>query len=413
MKYLILLGDGMADFPIPALNGKTPLQHAATPAMDEAVRRGFTGLLYPIPDTFPPGSDIGNLALFGYNPADCYTGRAPLEAAARGIALASGDVAFRCNLVTLADGAMASFTADHIPTQTAKPLIAYLSPALADAGCQLHSGVSYRHLAIINDSACSSQDLVDTRCTPPHDISDQPYEPHLPDGPAAGYLRSLMKQSQPLLAACPANAERTAQGHLPVTSIWLWGQGTAPAMPSYLDRFRLRGAVVSAVDLVHGIGASAGLEIIRVPGATGYLDTNYAGKVDAALHALETLDFAYLHVEAPDEAAHEGSPELKVRAIEDFDANVVAPCLRHLENHPSLRILIAPDHITSLASRTHERGPVPFAVCGSGIEPGSATRYSEADAEQTGIAVHEGHLLTQRWLTCGELTPEALISPAS
>lgn len=398
MKYLVLLGDGMADFPLEELGGRTPLEAAHTPAMDSVARDGVTGLFCPIPDSLPPGSDIGNLSVFGYDPRETFSGRAPIEAARQGIRLAENQVAFRCNLVTLDNGRMQSFTSGHISTPEAVRLIAALNEAFADQPVEFHSGVSYRHLAIVTADGLDVRDLVAVQCTPPHDISDQEYEPHLPRGGAQDFVRTLMQRSRPVLAHHPVNDLRTAEGKPPATSIWLWGQGQAPRMQSYADRFGLTGAVISAVDLVKGIGICAGLEAIDVPGATGYLDTNYQGKVDAALDALERVDFVYLHVEAPDETAHEGRTDLKIRAIEDFDSRVVAPCLERARQRGDVRVLVAPDHITAISTRTHAGGPVPFALSGPDIAASGAPGYSEREAAATGIVVSEGHTLVLRML---------------
>lgn len=393
MRYLVLLGDGMADWPLDELGGRTPLEAASTPAMDAVAQRGVTGLFNPIPEGMPPGSDVGNLSVFGYDPRSTFTGRAPLEAANQGIALGPGEVAFRCNLVTLADGCMQSFTSDHISSEEAAELIGALNEAYMDAPVTFYPGVSYRHLALIRPNATAPEDLVAAACTPPHDITGREYAPYLPNGAAGGLLKDLMARSRDVLAAHPVNARRRAAGKLPATSIWLWGQGLAPRMPKYRDRFGLTGAVISAVDLVRGIGVCAGLEVLRVEGATGYLDTNYEGKVAAALTALARVDFIYLHVEAPDETAHEGKTDLKIRAIEDFDARVVAPCLEWASREGDCRVLVAPDHITAIATKTHAAGPVPFAVCGAGVESIGAPGYSERSAAGTGVHVAAGHTL--------------------
>ena len=410
MKFLCLIGDGMADFPLPERGGRTPLQLASTPAMDTLASEGLCGLYWPIPDDLPPGSDIGNLSLFGYNPHETFTGRAPLEAANQGIALGPGDVAFRCNLVTLQDGVMKSFTSDHISSEEAAALIRALDSACPRA-CAFHPGVSYRHLAVIPGSEVKPDDLVETACTPPHDISDQAYEPHLPTGPAGAYLRDLMEWSRPILAAHPVNAARIAAGQLPATSIWLWGQGRAPRMATYRDRFGITGAVISAVDLVKGIGVCAGLDVIKVPGATGYIDTNYEGKVEAALHALDAVDFVYVHVEAPDECAHEGIIDKKIQAIEDFDRRVVAPCLEAARSHADWRVLVAPDHVTALGSRTHAGGPVPFVLWGCGVASNGLSQYDEASAAAGGLVVNPGHLLVPGMLGPGRLDAHTFKKP--
>lgn len=402
MKYLVLIGDGMADFPLDELGGKTPLEAAATPAMDEMARSGECGLFCPIPEGLPAGSDIGNLSLFGYDPRKTFSGRAPIEAARQGIRLSKDQVAFRCNLVTLEDGEMRSFTSGHISTPEADELIAALNDAIAgDGSVRFHTGVSYRHLAIVTAGPVSTEQLVALKCTPPHDISGQRFAEYLPRGEGQDFVRRLMERSRPVLADHPINAARQAEGKPPATSIWLWGQGQAPRMESYRDRFGLTGAVISAVDLVKGIGVCAGLEIIDVPGATGYLDTNYAGKVEAAIDALDRVDFVYLHVEAPDETGHEGRADLKVQAIEDFDRQVVAPCRAHAQARGDVRILVAPDHVTAISTRTHAGGPVPFALCGPGIDPNGATAYSESEGARTGLRVDEGYKLVPRMLEAG------------
>ena len=389
MKFLCVIGDGMADFPLEERGGRTPLDLASTPALDTLASEGLCGLFWPIPEDLPPGSDIGNLSLFGYYPHGAFTGRAPLEAANQGIPLGPKDVAFRCNLVTLEDGVMKSFTADHISSEEAAELISALDAACPH-DCAFHPGVSYRHLAVIPEGEVKSAALVESVCTPPHDISDQPYSAHLPTGPAGAHLRALMKWSRPILEGHPVNESRREAGRLPATSIWLWGQGQAPHMETYRERFGISGAVISAVDLVKGIGVCAGLEVINVPGATGYIDTNYEGKVAAALDAIERADFVYLHVEAPDECAHEGIIDKKVSAIEDFDRRVVAPCLEAARAHTDWRILAAPDHITALSTRTHAGGPVPFAVWGSGVVSNGASRYDEVSAQRAGFVINPG-----------------------
>lgn len=408
MKHLVLIGDGMADFPVPELGGRTPIEAANTPAMDEIARRGVCGLFSPIPDDLPPGSDIGNLSLFGYDPHLTFTGRAPLEAARKGIRLADNEVAFRCNLVTLADGVMHSFTAGHISTPEAAELIASLNDSIREFPVTLYSGVSYRHLSIIRAEDLSIDELVDAQCTPPHNISDQPYAGYLPSGPAGELIRALMERSSGVLAKHPVNRARIARGEPAATSVWLWGQGRSPSMQTFTDRFGMTGAVVSAVDLVNGIGVCAGLEVIEVPGVTGYLDTNYAGKVDGALGALDRHDFAYLHVEAPDETSHEGRLDLKLQAIEDFDRRVVAPCLEHALRRGDTRILVAPDHVTALSTKTHAGGPVPFALCGPGVEPSGAAVYSEREAEKAGHLFPDGHRLVPYMLQAERITAAAL-----
>ena len=407
MKFLILVGDGMADWPLPDHDNKTTIELARTHAMDRVVTLGATGTFTPIPEGLPAGSDIGNLSLYGYDPHAAFTGRAPLEAANQGIDLGPSDIAFRCNLVTLEDGRMRDFTADHITTEEATEIIATLNDALApEFGLKFHPGVSYRHLSIVPaPDAATLNALKSLKCEPPHNISDQEVVPYLPTGEGADKVRAMMERAQELLPDHPINAKRVADGKLPATSIWLWGQGTAPNIESYADKFGLTGAVVSAVDLVQGIGRCAGLEVLHVPGATGWIDTDYAAKVAAALDALERHDMVYLHVEAPDEASHQGSVELKVQAIEDFDAKVVAPCLDYVEKNRDSRLFVSPDHFTTIETRTHAGGPVPFAVCGAGITQDTATGYSEKIAESIGIKCDPGHKLIAAFLNKTENVP--------
>ncbi len=399
MKWLVLLGDGMADFPQEAFSGRTPLAVAHTPAMDSLAESGISGLFCPIPDGFAAGSDIGNLSLFGYDPAKTFTGRAPLEAANQGIQLGERELAFRCNLVTLRDDTMEDFTAGHISTEEASELIMSLNESLAGEGVAFHTGVSYRHLTIVGETAGPSKELADLSCTPPHDIIGQCYAPHLPKGASSEAITGLMERSRDLLHDHPVNEARRERGELPANSIWLWGQGGAPTMETYQERFNLRGAVISAVDLVNGIGRCAGFEVIHVPGATGYVDTDYEGKTSAAQEALGRVDFVYLHVEAPDEASHEGDAALKIRAIEDFDSRVVSPCLEHARAMGDCRVLVAPDHVTSLSTRTHAGGPVPFALCGPGVGQNGRSAFSEEEGAKSGVLYPNGHELVVDMIT--------------
>jgi len=399
VKYIILLGDGMADWPLPQYDGRTPLQVAQTPAMDRAVQLGVLGQFRPIPEGLAAGSDIGNLSCFGYNPRLCFCGRAPIEAANMGVSLAEDEVAFRCNLVTLQDGVMKDFTSGHISSEEGAEIIVTLNETLAkEFPVTFYPGVSYRHLAVVQATDASTDDLAAVDCTPPHNITTQAWEPHLPKGGAESLIRALMARSQEVLRVHGVNQKRIAADKLPATSIWLWGQGKAPSMPTYAEQYGLSGAVVSAVDLVKGIGVLAGLEVLNVPGATGWLDTNYEGKIHAALDALNRHDFVYVHVEAPDETAHQGRADLKIQAIEDFDKRIVAPAMAYLEQHPDTRILIAPDHITAIETMTHAGGEMPFALCGAGVPRNGFARYTEQDAAQSGILITEGCELVRRML---------------
>ncbi len=411
MKYIVLLGDGMADWPLKEYENRTPLEVASTPAMDQVVQRGILGQFYPIPEGMAAGSDIGNLSVFGYAPGASFRGRAPIEAAKQGISLAEDEVAFRCNLVSLQDGVMSDFTAGHITTEEAAEIIPVLNETLGkEFPAVFHTGVSYRHLTVVRASERASlEEMTELVCTPPHDISDKPWQPHLPGGLGAGMIGEMILRSQEVLADLPVNQRRVAEGKAPANSIWFWGQGKAPEMESYKDKFGLTGAVVSAVDLVKGIGVCAGLEVLEEPGWTGWIDTDYAGKIGAALAALGRHDFVYVHVEAPDETGHQGRADLKIQAIEDFDRQVVAPALAYLEEHPDTRILVAPDHVTAIATKTHAGGPVPFAVCGQGVVSNGQEVYSEVAAEASGIVIEQGHRLMQQMIEADTLCFESVV----
>ena len=387
MKLVVILGDGMADLPVETLGGRTPLQAAHIPNMNRVAKDGRNGLARTVPEGMPPGSDVANLSIAGYEPSRYYTGRAPLEAAAMGIALSADDIAFRCNFVTVENGIMLDYSAGHITSEEGHELIRALRPLVP--GGRLYAGVGYRNLLILKAGA-------DAVCTPPHDISDQPIEDYLPRGKDAERLIGLMEAARPILASHPLNLRRIAEGERPANMIWLWGQGPAPAMPAFLKRHGLCGAMISAVDLLKGIGAYAGMEVISVPGATGDINTNYEGKVRAALEALGRLDFVYLHIEAPDEAGHEGNVEQKIRAIELFDSKVVGPMIEGLRSRGELfRVLLMPDHATPLSIRTHTRDPVPFTIMGSGIEPDSVEMFDEASAKRGGFGVVEATKLVE------------------
>jgi len=381
MKLVVLLGDGMADLPLAALQGKTPLQAAKKPNMDRLALQGKSGLAQTVPEGFPPGSDVANLSVMGYSPAKHYSGRAPLEAAAMNVSLGEGDIAFRCNFVTIEGGTMLDYSAGHITTEESRELIEALQPLMPER--RLYAGVSYRNLLVLKAGAKAL-------CTPPHDISDQSVGEYLPHGPDSALLVRLMEAARPVLARHPVNQRRIAAGKRPANAIWLWGQGPAPVMPSFAEKYGLTGAMISAVDLLKGIGRYAGLEVIDVPGATGTIDTNYEGKVQATLVALQRCDFVYLHIEAPDEAGHEGETLLKVRAIELFDERVVGPVVEGLKKSgQDWRVLLLPDHATPISIKTHSRDPVPFTIAGKGIVPDDVERFDEDAAKRGGYGLVE------------------------
>lgn len=396
MKYIVLLGDGMSDEPIEELGGKTPLQAANTPNMDRLAQQGTTGLAATVPAAFHPGSDVANLSVFGYDPASCYTGRSPLEAASMGVELGPDDVAFRLNLVTLglagADMYMQDFSAGHITTDEARELIECLEKELGDEEFQFYPGVSYRHLMVWRGGR------TDFNILPPHDLTGKSVVNHMPRSKEAMPLMQITNAAQLLFRRHPVNIKREKEGKLSANSIWLWGQGKRPQMSTLQDRFDLTGAVISAVDLIKGIGIYAGLDIINVPGATGYLDTNYLGKAEAALEALKTRDYVYLHVEAPDEAAHSGSLPDKIEAIERFDRDVVGTVMKGIAALGDYRVLLLPDHPTPVARMTHTKDPVPFVLASSGKEfaaKKTAEEYSESAARASGLVVDPGHQLME------------------
>jgi 2,3-bisphosphoglycerate-independent phosphoglycerate mutase len=389
MKYIVLLGDGMSDKKLDELGGKTPLQAARTPNMDFMAKRGRMGLARTVPPGMPPGSDVANLSVFGYDPRVCYTGRSPLEAASIGVELGPRDVAFRLNLVNLQPQGgklyMKDYSAGHITDAEGRELVQALQEELGDSEFQFYPGVGYRHLVVWRNG----EDRMTV--TPPHDITGQEVADYLPKGEGADRLIYLMNASQMVLYNHPQYRKRVADDNLPANSIWLWGHGKSPRMETYHERFGLTGAVISAVDLIRGIGVYAGLEIIKVPGATGYIDTNYLGKAEAALAALERVDYVYLHVEAPDEASHSGNLRDKMTAIERFDELVVGTVLVGIRKFDSYRILCTPDHPTPVKLMTHTAEPVPFIIY-SGEEAinSSVAGYDEDSAQATGLFIDEG-----------------------
>jgi len=372
-KYAILVGDGMADFPVSELGNITPLAYAKTPNMDTVAINGHTGLVCTVPAGMHPGSDVANLSLLGYDPQRYYSGRAPIEAASMGISLSEKDTAFRCNLVTIENHRMIDYSAGHIDTEIANQIINQLQKELGTDRIRFYPGVSYRHLVVISDFP---QDL---KSTPPHDITDCEITPHLPSGDGADIITSLMEKAHSIISNFKNN-QRSSKTR--ATDIWLWGQGNFLKLPTLQELFSLNGSVISAVDLVKGLGVLAGLEVPSIEGATGYLGTNYAGKTEAAFKALETQDLVYLHVEAPDETSHEGALQKKIQAIEEFDSYVVGEMLKYQKEHPELRILVTPDHATPVSLKTHSSEPVPYVCSGPGINKDSSTSYSEKAAEK-------------------------------
>jgi len=395
MKYVVIIGDGMADRPIKELDGKTPLQKAFTPNMDRLVQEGIVGKVRTIPRGFYPGSDVANLSILGYNPLEFYTGRAPLEAVSIGIRLKEDDVPFRCNLVTLKHdkykkkAIMEDYSSGHITTGEARELIYEINNELGTKDICFYPGVSYRHLMVWSGGPA------DIECTPPHDIIGKDITDYLPIGNGEDVIRKIMFKSTEILESHPINRERLRNSKKPANSIWLWGQGKKPTFPTFRQKYSIDGALVSAVDLTKGIGIYAGFEILKVSGITGYLDTNYLGKAEESLKALEKVDFVYIHVEAPDEAGHSGNYKDKIKAIEDLDALVVGTIMKGLEKFKEYRVLLMPDHSTPIEIRTHTDEPVPFVIFDSRhkIKNNGAT-FDETLLEQEDIInFEEGYKL--------------------
>jgi 2,3-bisphosphoglycerate-independent phosphoglycerate mutase len=402
MKYVIVIPDGCADEPVEALGGRTPLQAAKLPNMDRIAQAGVVGLANNVPPSLTPASDVATLSLFGYDPLQVYTGRAPLETAAMGIHLGPHDWAIRCNLVHAPDGHMRDFTAGHITSAEGQELIHALQKALggreiAGGHIEFHAGVSYRNILVWRGQSAASP-FVGMKSQPPHDIPDRAVADYLPQGAGGEALVALMEASKPILAAHSVNHARIAHGQKPATQIWLWGQGHAPRMRSFRETYGRNGAIVSAVDLVRGVGVLLGWHRIDVPGATGYLDTNYANKGQYAIEALGAFDLVCVHIEAPDEASHEGKADEKVRALEQIDEHIVGPLLNALPRYGDYRILIEPDHRTTLRTRAHAYGAVAFAAAGTGIAPDAATTYDEPTAAASSLTFDPGWQLIDWFL---------------
>jgi 2,3-bisphosphoglycerate-independent phosphoglycerate mutase len=393
MKYVIVLGDGMADYPVKQLGDRTPLMCAKKPNMDLIAGHACRyGLCQTTVGRLPAGSDVANLSVMGYDPNKYYTGRGPLEALSMGVKLNPADVAFRCNLITIKDGLIADYSAGHITSEEAARLIEYLEEKMGGNGIRFYPGVSYRHLLVLNGSCA------ETVCDAPHDHVGQPVDSHLPKYDNCGCLINIIDRARVLLEAHPINKERIAAGKNPANSIWPWGQGRAPSMPRFKEKYGLDGAVISAVDLIKGLGAASGLEVINVPGATGYLDTDYGAKARYALKALETKDFIFIHVEAPDEAGHEGLLEEKIRAIENLDEKVIGPMLEGMRKFGDFRLMVLPDHPTPLSTKTHARDPVPYAIYDSRQQADNKKTFDERSLAD-GLFIEPGYRLMDLFIT--------------
>jgi 2,3-bisphosphoglycerate-independent phosphoglycerate mutase len=390
MKYAIVIPDGCADEPLDVLEGRTPLQAARLPNMDAIARAGVVARANNVPAHLPPGSDVANLSLLGYNPNEYFTGRAPLEAAAQGIELGPEDWAIRCNLVSIDDQVMQSFTAGHISTEEATELLRLAQQALGSEVLEFVPGVSYRNLLLYRGDKQPAPFTHDTRATPPHDLTDRSVADDFPRGPGSDLLNDLMARSMALFADHPVNEARRAAGKPPATNIWLWGLGKTPRLKPFRELHGCSGAMITAVDLLRGLAALIGWERINVPGATGYLDTDYAAKGRYAVEALRSTDLVCVHIEAPDEASHEGRIDAKIEALEQIDEKIVGPLHEALKSHGEYRIVVLPDHPTPIRTKTHSHGHVPLAMCGHGISPDSATTYDEPTAAASSLAFEEG-----------------------
>lgn len=401
MKYIVVLGDGMADFPNEKLSGKTPLEVTNKKTIDKLAKKSEIGLCKTVPDGMKAGSDIANLAVLGYNPQNCYTGRSPLEAASIGLELLDTDVTARANLVTLSDEPdyenkkMLDYSAGEISTEEAEELIKYLAKNMNSEKYELHAGVSYRHCLVVHNGTVAGG------LTPPHDITGKPIKDYLPSGEVGGKYLEMMKQSEKLLANHPINSARIKAGKNPATSLWLWGEGTKPALQSFSERTGLCGGMISAVDLLKGIGKLTGMRVIQVDGATGNYDTNFIGKANACLDALNSgCDFVYIHMEAPDECGHHGDAERKIYSIEQISEVVVKKLTEELDKRgEEYSLLIMPDHPTPLKTMTHSPEPVPFMIYRSGKDLNNgADGYCESEAAKTKLFISSGEELMKKFL---------------
>ena len=400
MKYVVILGDGMADTKVPELGNKTPLQVANKKNIDFLAQNGMLGMVKTVPDGIAPGSDPANLSVMGYNPKVYYTGRSPLEAVSMGIEMSETDVAVRCNLVNLSDESeyenktMVDYSSDEITTKESRELMKAVQDALGTDLVTFYGGISYRHCMIWKNGPLGFN------CTPPHDITNKKVTEYLPKGEAGAFLLDLMKRSVKILEDHPVNKVRVARGLRPANSIWLWGEGKKPSLSSFEEKYGIKGAVISAVDLIKGIGICAGLKSIDVEGATGTVTSNFKGKTDAAIDVLKNgCDFVYIHMEAPDECGHRHEVDNKVKSIELIDEKVVGPIISALKEMGDYSIMVLPDHPTPLETRTHSREPVPFIIYRSTeAAPNSSKGYTEEEASKTGIYIADGHTLMDKFL---------------
>ncbi|MBR6400693.1 MAG: cofactor-independent phosphoglycerate mutase [Firmicutes bacterium] len=404
MKYLVLLCDGCADYPVEELGGKTPLGASYTPNMDRLAKMGTLGLVKTVADDLKPGSDVANLSVLGYDPHKYYSGRSPLEAGSIGIDMKDTDVSFRCNLVTLSDEpvyedkTILDYCSDDISTEEAAELIKFLAQHFDNDEFRLYSGVSYRHCLIWDHGTLDVGTL-----TPPHDITGKPIKGHLPEHPNAKKLYDMMVRSYDLLKDHPVNKARIARGLRPANSMWFWGEGVRKPLAAFADKYGLKASMISAVDLLKGIGKFTGMNVVNVPGATGYMDTNFDGKAQAAIKEFENgSDLVYIHLEAPDECGHRHEVENKKRSLEIIDEKVLGPVLEALEKYDDYKVLIMPDHPTPLALRTHTNDPVPFLIYKKSVDKTeySADEYTEETGKNSGLFINDGYTIMEYFINC-------------
>ena len=400
MKYIVVLYDGMADYPVPALGGKTPMELAKKPCLDKLASMGEVGLVKTVAEGLKPGSDIANMSVLGYNPKECYTGRSPLEAVSIGVNMLDSDIIFRCNLVTLSDEenyedkTMVDYSAGDISTADAAEIIKRVEEHFGNDIFKFYSGVAYRHCLVWHEGTLDLGKL-----TPPHDISGKVIGDHLSTSENAKELIAMMKESYDFLMEHPVNKRRIAEGKRPANSIWLWGEGTKPALPDFKEKYGVDGSIISAVDLLKGIAKCAGMNAPEVEGATGYIDTNFEGKAECAIKELESKDFVYIHIEAPDECGHRNEPENKVKSIEIIDEKVLSKVVDALEKYDDYKIMVLPDHPTPIVTMTHAGDAVPYMIYqkSKAADNGVAT-FTEATAKATGNYTEVGHTLMDKFI---------------
>lgn len=396
MKYIIVVPDGMADRPIKELDGRTPLAIAKKPNMDFIAKNGRVGMLRTIPSGMPPASDVANLSIFGYDPSIYYTGRGPLEAANIGIVLKGDEVAFRCNFITTSNGRLIDYSAGHISTKESRVLILFLNERFGSGTIRFYPGVSYRNLLVMKGNP---EELCRIRCVPPHDIVGQHIRKYLPKGKGNDIIKKLMTDSAELLSEHDINRVRIDLNENPANMLWLWGQGISPKMPSFYERFGLKGTVISAVDLVKGIGKLLGLDVLNVPGATGYYDTDYSAKARYGIHSLNKKDFLFIHIEATDEAGHNGDLREKIKAVEQIDRLIVGPILGHFKKvDKDFKIMVLPDHATPISLRTHVTDPICFAMYGKDVTGNGADAFDEFSCSKSSIKFDNGYKMMEYFI---------------